>query len=730
MNISRNIYICDVGKSNTTQDLGLTAEKLISVVIVNYKSWKDLNLCLSSLQQVFNTGFAIEVIVVDNDELSSQRTEFSKKFADFSFVANSGNNGFANGCNFGAQLAKGNYLLFLNPDTEISEKALESMRATLEANTDFGIVSCVQKNKADRKEKEMRFFPRLATLFGTFRTFYKLFTKKTLEAKYHPSKKIVFPDWVSGSLVMITKEWFERVKGWNEDYWMYFEDVDLSKKVSDHGGKVALLRDVSIVHNHGGASRINVSTSSITKSQVLISKHVYVRNNFNGLKRFWIQTLLVLYVLIIKLSLALVGGLLFFVPSLRVNFLVYLAMLRYYKRSLEYRTWFSIRSMRHPLNRNLKSFDKDIPRIGYDAKRVFHNFTGLGNYSRDLVAIMSAYFRNCQYFLYNPKPKKIDRLEQKENLIEILPVLAFWKRNSSVWRQGPVVKQLIHDRVRLFHGLSGEIPRGLKESGIKSVVTIHDLIFIRYPKLYSFIDRRIHFRKFQRATKEADVVIAISEQTKRDVVDFLGIDPEKIKVVYQGCHPLFKQEMSEDWKIKVRENYQLPEKYILNVGTIESRKNLLTAVKAIKDLDVVLVVVGGKTSYFKEIEKYIAREGLQDKVRFLNQVNMESLVAIYQMASLFLYPSIFEGFGIPIIEALYSKVPVITSTGSCFAEAGGPNSIYVDPMDVAAFSKQIETVLNSAELREEMIEKGYEFVQKFNDQTIALEIMEIYKSLL
>lgn len=729
MNISRNIYICVVGKSNTTQESTLSAERLISVVIVNYKSWKDLNLCLSSLQQIFNTGFPVEVIVVDNDELSPKRTEFSKKFADFKFVENTGNNGFANGCNLGAQIAKGNYLLFLNPDTEVSENALVLMRATLEAHTDYGIASCVQKNRADKKEKEMRFFPALGTLFGTFRTFYKLANKKILESKYHPSKKIVFPDWVSGSLVMITKEWFDRIGGWNEDYWMYYEDVQLSKKVSDHGGKVALLRDVSIMHNHGGASRINVSTSAITKSQVLISKHVYVRNNFKGAQRVFIQTLLILYVLLIKLFLALLGGFLFFVPSFRVNLLVYISMLKYYAQSVQYGTWLSIRSMRHPLNRNLKNYDKRVLRIGYDAKRAFHNFTGLGNYSRDLLSIMSGYFSNHLYFLYNPKPKKIDRLEKRENLIEILPVLAFWKKYSSVWRQGPVVKQLVYDRISLFHGLSGEIPKGLKKTGIKSVVTIHDLIFIRYPKLYSFADRKIHFRKFQRATQESDVVIAISEQTKRDVVRFLGIEPSKIKVVYQGCHALFKQQMSEAWKKTVRENYQLPDRFILNVGTIEARKNLLTAVKAIKDIDVVLVVVGGKTAYYKEVHKYIQSASLQDKVLFLNQVNLKSLVAIYQMADLFLYPSIFEGFGIPIIEALYSKVPVITSTGSCFAEAGGPHSIYVDPMDTAAFSEQIKAVLDNEVLREEMIEKSYKFVQKFNDETIATEIMKIYKSL-
>ncbi len=717
-----------MGKLDAAPILKEPTGKLISVVIVNYKSWKDLEVCLSSLAKIDSNVFQLEVIIVDNDVVSTERNELSQKFSQFIFVENTGNNGFANGCNFGASLAHGDYLLFLNPDTVISEHALARMESTLAAHDNYGIVSCVHKNKADKKEKEIRFFPRLSTLFGLFRTVTKLLNKKSLELRYENSKTVVFPDWVSGSLVMMRKEWFEKVAGWDEAYWMYFEDVSLSKKVTNLGGKVALLRDVSIIHNHGGASRINVSTAAITKSQVLISKHVYVHNNFKGSARFTMQTLLLIYVLFVKSFLALLGGLLFFIPSLKVNFKVYTAMVVYYKRSIKYKTWLSVRSMKHPLNANIKTFKKGVLRIGYDAKRVFHNFTGLGNYSRDLVAIMSSHFTNYQYFLYNPKPKKIDRLEKRDHVVEVLPLLRFWKKFSSLWRQGPVVAQLLHDKINIFHGLSGEIPKGISKTGIKTVVTIHDLIFLRYPKLYSFADRKIHLRKFLRATREADVVIAISEQTKRDIVDFLKIDPEKIQVVYQGCHKLFKEPMPANWKKKVQEKHKLPKEYILNVGTIEERKNLLTAVQAIKNMDVFLVVVGGKTGYYKEVLEYIENESLQEKVLFLEQVSLEELVAVYQMASLFLYPSMFEGFGIPIIEALYSKVPVITSTGSCFSEAGGPHSLYVDPMDSQKFSQQIESVLSNDNLRNEMIEKGFEFAQKFNDEHIAKEIMKIYKS--
>lgn len=369
-------------------------------------------------------------------------------------------------------------------------------------------------------------------------------------------------------------------------------------------------------------------------------------------------------------------------------------------------------------------------KIGFDAKRIYHNRTGLGNYSRDLVSILSKKVLENTYYLYNPKNKKIDRLDNAENIIEVLPKSWIWKQCSSIWRQGPVVRQLRKDNIEVFHGLSGEIPRGLESTKIKSVVTIHDLIFIRYPELYKFMDRKIHFKKFLFAVKNADVVVAISEQTKRDVVAFLGIDPNKIRVIYQGCHNFFKTECSIEFKKNVEDKFSLPKKFILNVGTIEERKNLMTLVKAIKDLDVVLVVVGGKTPYFKEVLEYIEENKIHKKVKFLENVDLKELVALYQMASLFVYPSVFEGFGIPIIEALYSKTPVITSTGSCFSEAGGANSIYVNPNDIEDLSNKISLVLKDEKLRDDMIDKGFKFVQKFNDDMIAQKYGSIYNSLI
>jgi glycosyltransferase involved in cell wall biosynthesis len=365
--------------------------------------------------------------------------------------------------------------------------------------------------------------------------------------------------------------------------------------------------------------------------------------------------------------------------------------------------------------------------LGFDAKRFFHNKTGLGNYSRDLIRILAQYYPENSYLLYNPKPKKIDRIPiDGKIIIEHLPQTKKDRKLSSLWRLFSVCSQIKKDKVEIYHGLSGEIPIGLNNSGVKTVVTIHDLIFMRYPNLYSYFDRKIHYYKFKYAANKADLVIAISEQTKTDIVTYLKINPDKIKVIYQGCAPVFKENIPSEFIELTRKKYQLPTHFILNVGTIEKRKNVLSVIKAIKEIDTQLVIIGKKTAYFTEINTYILENNLQNKVICLENVELKELASIYRMATVFIYPSVFEGFGIPIIEALYSKTPVITSKGGCFSEAGGENSIYIDPLNPEELRIELSELLVNSEKRVVMQQKGFEFVQKFNDEIIAQNWIETY----
>jgi glycosyltransferase involved in cell wall biosynthesis len=370
-------------------------------------------------------------------------------------------------------------------------------------------------------------------------------------------------------------------------------------------------------------------------------------------------------------------------------------------------------------------------KIGFEAKRVFHNKTGLGNYSRDLIRVLAAYFPENRYFLYNPKKYKTTLFVPNiTNVFERNPISKFNQKFKNYWRQNTVVKDLVKDKIILYHGLSGELPSGLAKKGIKSIVTIHDLIFMRYPKMYSFFDRKIHFYKFKKAATNADLIIAISEQTKKDIITFLNIDACKIVVVYQGCQDVYKKEYAELEKQIVSKKYNLPSKFVLNVGTIEERKNALTIVKAIKNLDIDLVLIGKKTDYTDKIHQYIIENKLEKRVRFLKGLTSEELAISYQLASVFVYPSLFEGFGIPIIEALYSKTPVITNKNGVFPEIAGPNSLYIEPFDVKDLANKISLILQDELMALKMKEEGWQFAQQFNDEVIARNIMNCYQQVL
>ena len=230
----------------------------------------------------------------------------------------------------------------------------------------------------------------------------------------------------------------------------------------------------------------------------------------------------------------------------------------------------------------------------------------------------------------------------------------------------------------------------------------------------------------------ADHIIAVSLQTKNDLMELWEIEEEKISVVYQGCHPAFCQQVSENQKETVRRKYNLPETFLLNVGAIEPRKNQLLILKALKAgaIDEPLVIAGRKTDYLAELQQFIEKKKLQNQVFILPNVDFGDLPALYQCASVFIYPSQFEGFGIPVVEALQSGVPVIAAKGSCLEESGGPDSRYVSPNDEADLAEQIMLVLRDNELRNNMIENGKIYAEQFSDEAIANNLLNIYTDLI
>ncbi|MCT4204177.1 glycosyltransferase family 4 protein [Elizabethkingia anophelis] len=364
-------------------------------------------------------------------------------------------------------------------------------------------------------------------------------------------------------------------------------------------------------------------------------------------------------------------------------------------------------------------------KIGYDAKRFFHNTSGLGNYSRDLVRTLAEYFPENEYLLFAKNTS-----ERTKGLLERSNIIFRKISKGNLARQMKMGKDAQNEGCEIFHGLSGELPLKWNNKKIKKIVTIHDLIFLKYPKFYSFFDRKIHTWKFKKATKDSDLIIAISEQTKKDIMEYFKTPESKIKVIYQTCHEAFKQSFSKEELTAVKIKFKLPERFILNVGTVEERKNLFSVVKAIKGTNIPLVVVGRETKYSQRIRRFIAQNEMEGQVYFLTNVNMTELAQIYQLADVFIYPSLYEGFGIPVIEALFSKTPVITSNVSCLPEAGGPDSLYVNPTNTEDIKSKVLHLWENPDEGKRRAENSFQFVQKFNEKEIAEEVMNVYKELI
>ncbi|RTY82962.1 glycosyltransferase [Flavobacterium sp. LS1P28] len=319
----------------------------ISIIIVNYRGWKALDECLESIDTIISKTFSFEVIIVDNFSNDGQFNIFKQKYSKFTFIENTGNNGFSNGCNFGASIATGNHFLFLNPDTKLTLEALETLLETAVSHPEIGILSCLQINENEVFYKQNNLFPALGRFFGVSRSIFRKLNKAKLEKRFNNNNELFYPDWVTGAVIFISREWFNKIQGWNEDFWLYFEDVALCKKISDTDGKVAVTRKATIFHQHGGASRLNVKTKALTKTEVIISKHVYISNQFSTGIQLYLHTLLILGVLSEKLFLSLLSVFLFFIPKLKVNRLMLKNLSIYYLNVLRKQTWISPRAMNY-----------------------------------------------------------------------------------------------------------------------------------------------------------------------------------------------------------------------------------------------------------------------------------------------------------------------------------------------------------------------------------------------
>jgi GT2 family glycosyltransferase len=256
----------------------------LTIVIVNYRSWDRLSRCLASLGPLIaGAGPPSEIVVVDNASGDGRLDEFARAHAGVRFVANDGNWGFADGCNRGAQEARGRLLLFFNPDAEDPGGQVAALVAAARSHPGSAIFTARQVDENGRAQKVFDTFPSLGTLFGPVRATLRLVAPGRYpdpRGKYPPYREV---DWVSGSVQLVRREVFEAAGGFCNGFWMYSEDVDLCRRVRDAGHGVAVVGTVTLLHAHGGASRKDPVTAALTKSEVVVSRHYYASRHFGRL---------------------------------------------------------------------------------------------------------------------------------------------------------------------------------------------------------------------------------------------------------------------------------------------------------------------------------------------------------------------------------------------------------------------------------------------------------------
>jgi glycosyltransferase involved in cell wall biosynthesis len=408
--------------------------------------------------------------------------------------------------------------------------------------------------------------------------------------------------------------------------------------------------------------------------------------------------------------------------------------------------------------------------IYIDASAAVHNKAGLSRYAQELIAQLAADPAHAgQYgvFYHDATTARLN------DVIKALPGIAL-KSGSRPWRLQALLAQLANlsqdnllpaPSAALFHATEHLLPRFKR---IKTVFTLHDLIFKFFPEHHLPLNRLYLSMAFPLFLRRADAIICVSEQTKRDAQRLYRVPDDKLRVIYEGVDPRFHRESDPATLARVRERYHLPERFVLSVGTIEPRKNLKTLFEAFAQLkkpdgrsqkseirsqksevreqrqeardkrqelgsqsvdDVQLVVAGRQGWLVDETIHAVHELGLTGCVVFTGYVSDEDLPALYSLADAFAFPSVYEGFGLPPLEALACGAPVVCSNASSLPEVVGEAALQVSPTDVRGWMTALERVLSDADLRRDLSARGPRQAARFTWLDAARQTRAVYDEL-
>ncbi|MBI3740413.1 MAG: glycosyltransferase family 4 protein [Chloroflexi bacterium] len=369
--------------------------------------------------------------------------------------------------------------------------------------------------------------------------------------------------------------------------------------------------------------------------------------------------------------------------------------------------------------------------IGIDFTSAARERAGIGRYARELVRALSRVDAENAYVLFVPRDARPELLSfafPRNFSIRRAPITERYL--AALWQRArvPLFVEAFIGTVDVFYSPDFLLP---PTRARRALVTAHDLSYVRVPEYFPAPLLNYLNRAVPRALKRADLILADAASTQRDLVDVYGSPAQKIRVLYPAADARFRADISDAERARVRAKYDLNPPYILSVGTLQPRKNYSRLIQAFAKMPMTnyqLLIVGGKGWMYDEIFQTIARLHLRERVRVMDFIADEDLPALYAMATLFVYPSLYEGFGLPILEAMQSGAPVISSNSSSLPEAGGDAALYFDPRDVNALAGAMQRALADEKLRGDLRARGFAQAQKFSWEKSALKLREYFET--
>lgn len=361
--------------------------------------------------------------------------------------------------------------------------------------------------------------------------------------------------------------------------------------------------------------------------------------------------------------------------------------------------------------------------LGFDAKRLFHNRSGLGQYSRYVLNHLGHMYPEHTYHLYAGKDSDLFELNDHQNFQKLPSPQAYYRSVDmrSLWKT---------DGIDVYHGLSNELP--LKTGDLPMMVTIHDLLFEDFPMDYPWLDRQIYRYKTRKALEKASAIVTISEKTKEDMVAKYGIDAASVKVVYQSCRPDFFNQRTTAQIEQWQKRHDLTRPYILCVSSFSFRKDQSVLIDAFYHSGLSdthdLVLIGAPSLYKSSMIRRVNDLKIDRWVKFPDRLDDKDIVTAYQGCSFVVYPSKKEGFGIPVVEAMASQKPVIVRRDTSCAEAGG-DAVLTFNGEASNLVDQMLALAEDDALVRDLTEKGIARVEKFSPKVEMPKLMAIYQRL-